>query len=492
MVEVPGRFSSRNAPFRFASLGDKVLVTNDVGEFIFLSPEDFGRYVEGRLGPSDPLFEELSRGHFIMQDLTVDQLTRKYKEKNRFLFHGPFLHIAIITLRCNEVCVYCHASRRNMDETSFDMSEETARKVVDMAFQSPSPQIVIEFQGGEPLANWDVVRFICEYAIEKNKTAGKDLGFSLVSNLSLMDEERLAYLVDNNVQICTSVDGPRDLHDGNRRLVGGSAYDQTVHWMKRIDEAYEGKGLDPDLYHVESLMTTTRASLGSAKEIVDEYVALGRKALFLRPLNPFGFAKNTFERIGYSTEEFLAFYREAVDYMIELNREGVEILERNAAIFLTKMLTGSDPNYLDLRSPCGAGIGQIAYNFNGDLFTCDEGRMVAQMGDDVFQIGTIEESTYDEVVQHDAVKAIAVASCVDGLPGCVDCVYKPYCGVCPVFNYAEQGTIFGQMPTNERCKLYHGIQTYLFERLSMDDQEVLDIFAKWTIVRDRMVFFLHE
>ena len=118
--------------------------------------------------------------------------------------------------------------------------------------------------------------------------------------------------------------------------------------------------------------------------------------------------------------------------------------------------------------------------------------MVAQMGDDVFQIGNIEESTYEEVVQHDAVKSIAVASCVDGLPGCMDCVYKPYCGVCPVYNYAEQGTIFGQMPTNERCKLYHGIQTYLFEWLSRDDQEVLDIFSKWTIVRDRTVFFLHE
>jgi uncharacterized protein len=491
-VKIPSKFSSKNAPFRFSTLGEKILVTNDVGEFIFLKPDEFERFVEGRIGPSDPLFEVLTHRHFIMTDLTVDQLTKQYKEKNRFLFHGPFLHIAIVTLRCNEVCVYCHASRRSMDETSFDMTEDTARKVVDMAFQSPSPQIILEFQGGEPLANWDVVKFITEYAIEKNKTAQKDLGFSLVTNLSLMNDERLAFLVDKNVQICTSVDGPRDLHDGNRKLVGGSAWEQCVHWMKRIDEAYQAKGLDPDLYHVESLMTTTRASLGRAKEVVDQYVSLGRKACFLRPLNPFGFAKNTFERIGYTTDEFLAFYKEAVDYMIELNRQGVEILERNAAIFLTKMLTPADPNYLDLRSPCGAGVGQIAYNFDGDLFTCDEGRMVAQMGDDVFQIGNIEESTYEEVVQHDAVKSIAVASCVDGLPGCMDCVYKPYCGVCPVYNYAEQGTIFGQMPTNERCKLYHGIQTYLFEWLSRDDQEVLDIFSKWTIVRDRTVFFLHE
>ncbi len=491
-MKIPKKFSSKNAPFRYAEVGDKILVTNDVGAWIFLSPEDFERFVNGRIEPSDALFDDLTGRHFILTDLTVDQLTKSYKEKNHFLFNGPYLHIAIVTLRCNEVCVYCHASRRNMDEMSFDMTEDTARQVVDMAFETPSPQIILEFQGGEPLANWDVVRFIVEYAVEKNKTAGKDLAFSLVSNLSLMNDERLSYLVENNVQICTSVDGPQDLHDSNRKLVGGSAYEQAVHWMKRIDEAYTERGLEPDLYHVESLLTTTRASLGRAKDVVDEYVSLGRKALFLRPLNPFGFAKTTFDQIGYTTDDFLAFYKEAVDYMIELNRQGVEILERNAAIFLTKMLTTSDPNYLDMRSPCGAGIGQIAYNFNGSLFTCDEGRMVAQMGDDIFQIGKLGESTYEQVVQHDAVKACAVASCLDGLPGCMDCVFKPYCGVCPVYNYGEQGSIFGQMPTNERCKLYYGIQTYLFEWLQRDDQEVLDIFTKWTIVRDRTEFFIHE
>lgn len=481
------------APFRFGVRPDgRVLLTNDVGEFIFLTREEFDLFVEGEVEVDSPLYQRLLERHFVLVETTVDELAKKYADKNSFLFTGPYLHIAIVTLRCNEVCVYCHASRRNMDETSYDMTEETARQVVDMAFQSPSNQINIEFQGGEPLANWKVVKFIIEYAVEKNRTMQKDLSFSLVSNMALMDEERLAYLVANNVQMCTSVDGPQEIHDGNRKLLGGSSYEHCITWMKKVDDAYKSRGLESDLYHVEALMTTTRASLAKPREIVDEYVKLGRKAIFLRPLNPFGFAKNTFERIGYTTDEFLDFYRTAVDYIIELNKQGVEILERNAAIFLTKILTPVDPNYLDLRSPCGAGIGQIAYNFDGSIYTCDEGRMVSQMGDDIFNIGQIGESKYEDVVMHDTVKAITVASCVDGLPGCIDCVFKPYCGVCPVYNYSEQGTIFGQTPSNQRCKLYHGILTYLFDKLATGDQEILDMFSKWTIMRDRNIYFTHE
>ncbi len=479
-------------PFRFDKIADKVLVTNDAGDYVFLTDDEFKIFADDGVAEGTELHEKLTRKQMLHGAATEDYLVDKIRSKHSFLNFGPYLHIAILTLRCNEICVYCHASRRGMEETSFDMSVETAHQVVDLAFKSPSPNIIIEFQGGEPLANWDALKYIIEYSVEKNKTEKKELGFSLVSNMSLMDEEKLEYLMANNVQMCTSIDGPKDLHDGNRKLLGGSSYDRAVYWMKRVDDEYRAKGLETDLYHVEALLTTTRNTVKRPRDVVDEYISLGRKAIFLRPLNPFGFAKSTFDRIGYTTDEFLAFYREAVDYMIELNRQGVEILERTAAILLTKIMTPVDPNYLDLRSPCGAGVGQIAYNYDGALYTCDEGRMVSRMGDDIFQIGHVKSSAYNDVVGHETVKAIAVASCLDGIPGCTDCVFKPYCGVCPVYNYAEQGTIFGQTPTNERCKLYIGVLRYLFEKLSNADDQLLDILSKWTIMRDRDVYFVHE
>jgi uncharacterized protein len=488
-----GKALNKLQPFRYGKLKDRVLVTNEVGEFSVLTTEDFTALINDELSPESPKYQELAQKSFFRSDETTAALANKYARKNAFLFHGPYLHIMIVTLRCNEVCVYCHASRRDMSEHEFDMTPEMSATVVDTIFQSPSEFITIEFQGGEPLANWKTVQFIIEYAVEKNRTAGKRLEFSLVTNMALMDSDKLSYLMANNVQICTSIDGPRKIHDANRQVVrGGSSYDVAVQWMRKADQAYREKGLDPDLYHVEALSTVTRETLKSPQAVVDEYVRLGRKAIFLRPLNPFGFAKKTVEKIGYSPDEFLDFYLEALDYMIDLNRQGVEILERTAAIFLTKMLTPFDPNYLDLRSPCGAGIGQVAYNFDGSVFTCDEGRMLHQMGDDAFQIGELPGDSYSDLIENPTVKALAVASCLDNIPTCSECVYKPYCGVCPVYNYAEQGGVFGQMPTNDRCRIYGTILEALFTRIAEGDEEVLDIFSKWTIVRDRSVFFSHE
>ncbi|MBM4397173.1 MAG: SPASM domain-containing protein, partial [Deltaproteobacteria bacterium] len=205
----------------------------------------------------------------------------------------------------------------------------------------------------------------------------------------------------------------------------------------------------------------------------------------------FGWAKNTQSALGYSGREFLAFYREAMDYIVELNLGGTEILERLAAIFLTKILTPDDPNYLDIRSPCGAGVGQIAYNHEGGIFTCDEGRMMYQMGDEAFRIGAVDSMTLRDVVTHDTVKSLALASCLDSIPGCSDCAYKPYCGTCPVYNYGQQGNIFPQNPTNDRCAIYMGIQDRLFEYLQSGDDKVIEVLKRWVVVKERPEY-LHD
>jgi radical SAM protein with 4Fe4S-binding SPASM domain len=339
----------------------------------------------------------------------------------------------------------------------------------------------------------------------------------MVSNLSLMDEEKLAWLVENKVQICTSIDGPEHLHDKQRKLVlrgeggrpaAGSAHAEATKWIRRINEAYAAMGLDPTLYHVEALLTTTREALPRWKEIVDTYVDLGCRALFLRPVDPFGFADRSAPRVEYPRAEYLAFYRSAVDYMIELNARGVEILERFAAIFLTKILGGEDPNFLDVRSPCGAGIGQVAYNYDGKVFTCDEGRMLHEMGDDTFLLGEVAggagegagagvsegvgagaaRTRYRELMGHETVRALAIASNLDAQPDCVSCTYQAYCGVCPVHNHKTQGSIFGRMRESTLCAVHKGIQDYLFERIGTGDPHVLRVFQQWTTVRDRTHF----
>jgi His-Xaa-Ser system radical SAM maturase HxsB len=480
--------SSVLVPIRMRQVAGAVLLTNPWGDWVFVSHEELAVLANGAPQAGTELHKRLTDKNFLREHVDAAKMAERLAHKKSFLQAGPNLHIVIPTLRCNQTCVYCHASRADMAATDTDMSMETADKVVDFVLQSTSPRLTIEFQGGEPLANFPVVQRVIEQATERNQQQGKTLEFTLVSNLSLMDEEKLQYLVQHKVQLCTSLDGPAALHDKQRKLAGGSAHEKAVYWIRRINTEYEKLGLDPVLYHVEALLTTTREALSQPTQIVDAYVELGCRAIFLRPVDPFGFAQKTAASIEYERAQYLDFYRAAVSHILELNRKGTQVLERYAAIFLTKILADQEPNYLDLRSPCGAGIGQLAYNHDGRIFTCDEGRMVHQMGDSFFELGQVGDTRYRQVILSDTVRALTVASNLDAQPDCVSCVYNPYCGVCPVHNYATQGSIFGRMRESSLCAVYKGIQDYLFELLQGADAETLEVLRRWTTVRDRAHF----
>lgn len=461
------------------------LITNLAGQFVFLTDEEYGSYCRGAMEPESELYKKLATKNFIRSEVDVDDLGNRLRERKRFLAHGPNLHIIVVTLRCNETCAYCHASRADMSATGKDMSPETAEKVVDLIFETTSPGVTIEFQGGEPLVNFPVVKHIIEYALKKNEDAKKSLEFTMVSNLGMMNDEMLEYLVQNKVQICTSVDGPAEIHNKQRILPNGDAHASTLEWIDKMNAAYEKMGLDGEVYHVEALPTVTRAALADPRVLIDQFVEIGCKAIFLRPLDPFGFAAQTKKKLGYTPEEFLEFYAKAVDYIIELNLGGTKILERFAGIFLTKILGETDPNFLDIRSPCGAGIGQMAYNYDGGLFVCDEGRMLHESGDDLFKIGEAGVDRYPELMRHQTVKALTAASNLDTAPDCSSCAYNPYCGICPVHSYATQGTIHGKMLLSSWCKSHMGIQDYLFGKIREADPKVLEVFERWTSVRNR-------
>lgn len=476
---------AREASFRFRRLGQRVVLTNDVGDWLVVDGSEFDDIVGGRMPADDPLRARLAERGMLLDSMDVEQAVERYRRRHSHVGRAPYLHIVVTTLRCNQICAYCHASREPMSNTDADMSIATAKDVVDRIFESPSPAISIEFQGGEPLVNFETLRFVVEYARERNADERRDLQLLLVSNLSAMDEEKLEFLLANDVLICTSLDGPREIHDAQRRLLGGSAYDETVGWIERIHAAYEERGLDPHLWHVDALLTITRQSLGHARAIVDEYVRLGMRTVHVRALNPMGFATRTWADIGYGAEEFGEFWRECLAYILELNLGGVELIERGAALFLASILTDEHHGYVDLRSPCGAGVGQVAYDQDGRVYPCDEARMVARMGDDVFQLGEVDGGHLPDLIGHETVRAIGIASTLETLPGCRTCAYQPYCGVCPVYNYVAQGDLFGHRPTNDRCKLNMLALDTLFDILAMEDEDVRRVLQRWTINRPR-------
>lgn len=476
---------------RFREVGERVLLTNQEGRFLLLSRDEFGRVMRGEVRTDETLFGRLRDENFLRDEYDVPRAATEVLDRKRFLGYGPNLHIFVVTLRCNETCVYCHASRANMDAVQTDMTKETAEKSVDLVLRSSSPFVTIEFQGGEPLVNFEVIQHIIEYALEKNQVARKQLEFTMVSNLGLMDEEKLAFLVKHKVQLCTSIDGPKLVHDKQRKLPQASAFDAATHWIRRINQKYIEDGLDPSLYHVEALLTTTRAVLPLWKEVVDTYLELGCRALFLRPIDPFGFAEKTAHKVEYPRSDYMEFYRNAVNYMLELNAQGEQILERYAAIFLTKILTREDPNFLDIRWPAGAGLGQLAYNYDGRIFTCDEGRMLSEMGDDAFEIGHVDTAKYRDLVTHPTVRSVSLASNMEQQPDCEGCTYQPYCGVAPVHTYKTQGSLFGTMRESSVCQVHKGIQDFLFGKLAEEDEGTLETFRRWTTIRPRD-HFVHD
>ncbi len=224
--------------FRFKKLDPETFViTNDSGAFSYLTNDEFQKFVSG--GISGQKSEELlSKGFLKIPGQEAEyqkKSARDYARRFSYMGYGPALHIIVVTLRCNHKCQYCHAAVAPMSATDKDMTMETAKKVVDAIFYTTHPTVTIEFQGGEPLVNWGVLKFCIEYAEEKSKRVKKPALFSLVTNLSLMTDEKLRYLLEHKVSINTSLDGTAVVHNFNRIYKDGNSFDLATHWIKKIN-----------------------------------------------------------------------------------------------------------------------------------------------------------------------------------------------------------------------------------------------------------------
>jgi len=176
-----------------------------------------------------------------------------------------------------------------------------------------------------------------------NTDHGKDLAFVIATNLALLNDDILQFCVDEKVYISTSLDGPADLHNHNRRRPGQDSWQKTVAGIRQVQDR-----LGPD--RVSALMTTTEASLDRVHDIIDTYADLGLHNVFLRPISPYGFALRPRGGAGYDIERWLRFYDTGLDYVIDLNRRGLPMVESYAAIIARKMFSNEDAGYVDLTS----------------------------------------------------------------------------------------------------------------------------------------------
>jgi len=473
-------------PFRFERFNDsEYFLTNDVGEFQFLKNADFENFVNERLDTKSDTFYNLKSKQIVTDtelEPVIEMLATKFRTKKSILNDFTSLHMVVPTLRCNSNCIYCQVSKKEVDDKGYNMTKETAKNVVKTIFESPSPSVKIEFQGGEPLTNFEMVQYIMEEAEWQNLFKKKKLEFVICTNISLITPEILKYLKKHKCYISTSLDGPSDLHNTNRPLqdiefnnkIFKGKYNHEI-FEEKLKMCREALGKDS----VSALMTTTCYSLGRFKEIVDEYVRLGFNSIFLRSLNPYGFAKRDQHKIAYPVFAFIENYKQALDYIIELNLQGKFIVEGFAELLLTRILTPFATGFVDLQSPAGVGISGVIYDYNGNVYVSDEARMMASVNNQHFKMGNVNGNTYQEMFNGEFLHNVIANSCTECLPICAECAYQPFCGADPVRNFSEQGDMVGHRPTSEMCKKTKAIIKYLLELIKQNDPKINNVFWSW-------------
>ncbi|WP_431266578.1 His-Xaa-Ser system radical SAM maturase HxsB [Roseateles chitinivorans] len=388
---------------------------------------------------------------------------------------GPELHIIVPTLQCAHSCQYCQVSRA-LDSQGFSLSAEQVLAACDLVMQSMAPVLTVEFQGGDPLNRFDLVELAIEALAHHPERRNRPIRFVVASTLHQLTEDMCRYFAQYDVKLSTSVDGPAWLHNKNRPLPTRDSYERTV---TGIALARSVLGADS----VSALMTTTKLSLEHPEVIVDEYVALGLHEIFLRPLSHYGFAKRNLQMLGYTVEQFMTFYRRALNRVIWWNEQGFSMREVYASLILNKLISSFDAGYVDLQSPNASGRAVLVYNYDGHVYPSDEARMLAESGDISFRMGKIG-TPMETLLESPAARRIHLEGAVENDDNCSSCSFRSHCAPSPV-DAAASGVATFTIPTSEteHCKRTTALFDEMLKRLAAArarDPNLEKLLQRWS------------
>lgn len=459
-------------PFTFHRIEDIELLVSESGDHV-LAPKGTVKSILDHSLTDLTLYKGLLAKFIICEEYKeeiIDCISTRLRTKRGYTGIAPTLHIFVLTVRCNQKCIYCQASSRYTDNITdkLDIQEETLTHAIGLMLKSPSCNITMEFQGGES----SLVPHLVEYAIleteRQNKLVGKNIRYVICTNLIKVTDDLLDICKKYGVNISTSLDGPEFIHDHNRGVKG--SYQKFKKNLESINNAL-GKGW------VSPLMTTSEYSLSYPKEIINEYLNLGFNSIFLRPLNPYGKAECKSDWKQYY-DNFIEFYKTALAYIIDLNKSGIYFRESFTATILRKILSPFSIGFVDLKSPAGIINNVILYNYDGYVYCSDESRMMAEKGDYRFRLGSVKDS-YEELFYGRKAQSLSSLWSTEYIAGCSDCAFAVYCGADPVRNYSTQGDEYGFRPTSLFCYYHKKLFAHLFSLMENEGESVLPIFRRW-------------
>lgn len=469
-------------PFKARRLADdQHAAVSQAGDFVFLNSRELHQLECNPASLPLSMQAELQAKHFLRSsggpNVGLQRLLQSRKrEKQRGRTADPALHIVVPTLQCGHSCRYCQVSRSLHDE-GYALSHSQIEAACSMIMESSGEALTVEFQGGDPLLRFDLVRFAIERLATLSAQSPKTVNFVVASTLHQLTPEMCEFFVTHKVHLSTSVDGPADLHNKNRPTPTRDSYERTVDGISLARQL-----IGPD--SVAAVMTATAESLKRPEAIVDEYVKLGFHDIFLRPLSLYGFAKRNEALLGYGIARFQSFYERALERIEHWCAEGYELREVYASIVLNKLLSTFDGGYVDLQSPCASGSDVLVYNYDGYVYPSDEARMLAESGDHTFRMGRIGDSLA-EILGSEVRARIQQTGTAAANASCTACAYQYYCAPNPIDAQAQFGRADVDAEKTMHCQRHLALFDFWLRRLRTNDSGRLDRYHAWAACANR-------
>jgi len=329
-----------------------------------------------------------------------------------------------ITHRCNLACEYCFAGKLT-NEHAPSMTWEVVRAAFDFLFCESEGvrKLQVDFFGGEPLLVFDRVKEAVKYGRSLEKKFDKSIQFTLTTNATLMGDEIIDFIRENNISLILSLDGRKKQHDLYRRYRGGKgSFDIVLNNIERVKRR-SGK----NDYYIRGTFTSNTLDILSTLKFYNEM------GYYNVSIEPVASRENSGYALGQKhLKTLLSRYREAAKWMLDkpLNFYHFD-LEMNNPLCLTRRITG-----------CGAGVEYMAVDPLGDLYPCH------QFIDGKFKLGNVFTG-----VESRAITEVFRNSTIYDKERCSSCWARFYCGGgCHFTQYLESGSI--KRPSSFHCKLF--------------------------------------
>ena len=363
--------------------------------------------------------EELKACGKLFTPDNFENLAGKLKERSAGVVKALCLHVAHV---CNLNCSYCFASQGKYHGERALMSYEVGKQALDflVANSKGRRNLEVDFFGGEPLMNFDVVKRLVAYARSIEKEAGKNFRFTLTTNGMLIDDDVIEFANKECTNVVLSLDGRKEIHDKYRvDYAGRGSWEKIVPKFQKLVEAREGKA-----YYMRG--TFTHENPDFLKDI-ETMLDLGFTELSMEPVvgpedEPTTLTK---EDMPIVMEQ----YEKLALLMLKRHREGRPFTFYHYMIDLK-----GGPCVYKRLSGCGSGTEYMAVTPWGDLYPCHQ-----FVGKDDFLLGNV----FDGVTNKSCVDDFASCN-VYTREECRDCWAKLYCsGGCAANAYNATGSVKG-------------------------------------------------